>query len=440
MSDRVAFGVLVAAAALSGLHLSSAVRPSRNTVTIFNSDPSHIWNRTYGCLFVRQGRDGKEYGEDALDPYLWPFSHYLLEGDSHRRALGCLEEFLSSHAERSVQDPIKRAILQHDLWAAFDWAAAGDDLPKQRRELESRLAEAVRRLALTSKQIEALPDTYNEALASGRFPPGYDTDKPQRPFLPPDLFRPDGPWVPLTAHSVQPTAIVHFSGRSRFLVFMRVSDKREATLRYLERLRSSSQPPLVTNGSIELLNLALPQFPAGTEVALVRQLIVINDAGALVPTRLTESVQLRVYHAITPGKPYMNYINGPSSHDQDFFEFRMSRPLLFADRAGGLSAVSPADREFATFSTHGMDPLESAGSVDGESVVLGRCRACHSDSGIHSVQSRLQWLKPGLVTSSQAGRDEVEDAVAWETHATITWKRQQADFKLLQSLWRSKRR
>jgi hypothetical protein len=62
-----------------------------------------------------------------------------------------------------------------------------------------------------------------------------------------------------------------------------------------------------------MLNLALPQFPVGTQVALVRQAIVIDDRGELEPTAQTESVQLRVYHAITPGTQAMNFINGPSS-------------------------------------------------------------------------------------------------------------------------------
>jgi hypothetical protein len=74
-----------------------------------------------------------------------------------------------------------------------------------------------------------------------------------------------------------------------------------------------------------VLNLSIPRFPAGTEVALVRQTILIDTEGGLILTALTESVQLRVYRKMTPEPPHINYINGPSSHDQDFFEFRMSR-------------------------------------------------------------------------------------------------------------------
>jgi hypothetical protein len=156
--DRAMFAFLVVATALCGVRCSVAA-VARDGSTIFDSDSNHIWNRTYECLLVRQGTDGKRYGADVLDPLLWPETRYLLTGDSHRRAVACLDDFLRSHAERAVQDPVRRAILQHDLWAVFDWVSAADDLPKERRELERRLAEAIRRLAITSEQVRTLPDT-----------------------------------------------------------------------------------------------------------------------------------------------------------------------------------------------------------------------------------------------------------------------------------------
>ena len=426
--DRT-FALVVTAIALCGTRLSIAAQHPRGGLTIFDPDPKHIWNRTYSCLFIRQSADGKKYGADVLDPLLWPATQHLLNDDSHRRAVACLDEFLHSHAERALRDPLRRAILQHDLWAVFDWAAAGEDLPRQRRELEIRLAEAIRRLALTADQVHALPNTYADTVAAQRFPAEYDPHAPQQPFLPPELFRSDGPWVCLTSRSESPTAIVHFSGRSRFLVFMRLPGGRDATLAYVRKLGSSSEPPLrSTQSGATLLNLALPQFPVGTEVALLRQAIIIDTDGKLLPTALTENVQLRVYHAITSGTQYINYINGPSSHDQDFFEFRISRPDLFAGHSGGLSAVGPSQTEFATFSTHGMD-------WDGQGVILERCRACHADSGIHSVQSRIQWMKKPSDSGGHLNRDPGDDPIAWETNVTITRKEQQPEFKMLQRLW-----
>ena len=49
---------------------------------------------------------------------------------------------------------------------------------------------------------------------------------------------------------------------------------------------------------------------AATQVALVRQAIVIDNGGKLVPSALTESLQLRVYGAITPGPQYINSPDG----------------------------------------------------------------------------------------------------------------------------------
>lgn len=104
-------------------------RPQRQpppAPTIFGPDPNHLWNRTYACVFIRQTAEGRQYGADTLDPLLWWQTRYLLSGQSHRRALRCLDEFLRAHAEHLVADPLKHAILQHDLWAVFDWAAAGE--------------------------------------------------------------------------------------------------------------------------------------------------------------------------------------------------------------------------------------------------------------------------------------------------------------------------
>src|ERR1700677_1112392 len=146
------FAAMVSAAVLYCASLPAGAR-QHLPAAIFDSDPNHIWNRTHSCLFVRHSADGTEYGADTLDPLLWPQTQHLLTGDSHDRALACLDEFLRSHAERAVQDPLKRAIFQRDLWAVFDWAATGDDLPQQRRELETRLAEAMRRVAITPEQV-----------------------------------------------------------------------------------------------------------------------------------------------------------------------------------------------------------------------------------------------------------------------------------------------
>lgn len=78
--------------------------PSPNALTIFNPDPNHILNRTAACLFLRQSGDGEPYDKNPLDPR----DGHPLSGDSYRRALACLDEFLNSHAEQALEDPVKQ--------------------------------------------------------------------------------------------------------------------------------------------------------------------------------------------------------------------------------------------------------------------------------------------------------------------------------------------
>ncbi len=297
-----------------------------------------------------------------MNPLLWTDTRHLLTGASHRQALACLDEFLRTHAESKVRGPVKRAVLQRDLWAVFDWGALGESFPQGRRELEARLARMIRRVALTPQEVAALPDTYQDALNAHRFRKAYNPSSPLQPFLPPDLFRLDGPWVCLSAYSDEPTARAHFSGRSRFLVFIQLPGGREVTEAYVRKLRSWPEPVLLNDsqGYPHLLNPSMPQLPKGTQVALLRQAFLINTKGKIVPTTMTESLQLRVHHTITPSPNYIHYTNGPSSHDQDFFQLRMRRSELFAHRGGGLTAVHPGEKEYATFSTHGTDAFESA--------------------------------------------------------------------------------
>jgi hypothetical protein len=61
----------------------------------------------------------------------------------------------------------------------FDWSvqqrsrAGRPNYDSEKRELQMRLAEARRRLALSPKEIELLPDNYAQAVAAGTFPKEY---------------------------------------------------------------------------------------------------------------------------------------------------------------------------------------------------------------------------------------------------------------------------
>src|SRR5215471_3052413 len=176
--QRATYMKLPIALALSSLFLLGALRAAPPTgagheaasdaPAIFDPSPRHIWNRLYDGLVIRTDQRGARHGADVLDPLLWPETEHLLAGPSHRRALDLLDEFLRTHAENLIRDPVKRALLQHSLWAIFDWSALrNDNYTAERAELQVRLAKVLRRLPLTPQEIKSLPDNYAQAVASG---------------------------------------------------------------------------------------------------------------------------------------------------------------------------------------------------------------------------------------------------------------------------------
>lgn len=59
--------------------LADAADNSSVGCSVYQADPRHLWNRLHEALFVRVGPDGRAYGQDRIDPLLWPFSKHLLE-------------------------------------------------------------------------------------------------------------------------------------------------------------------------------------------------------------------------------------------------------------------------------------------------------------------------------------------------------------------------
>src|SRR5437899_3222953 len=91
------------------------------SVTLYDPEADHLWNRVHQILFVRTTADGKALGHDEVDPLLWPGTKHLLTGPSHTDAIRILDEFLTRGGDKLVQDPLSRAIMQHDLWTVFEW-------------------------------------------------------------------------------------------------------------------------------------------------------------------------------------------------------------------------------------------------------------------------------------------------------------------------------
>ncbi len=447
----------VAVLAIASWRVPASAHPDSGTaVSIYDANPSQLWNQLYSALWIRQDQRGTIYGKDSLDPLLWYETEHLLSEPSHRQAVEVLDKFLEFHAEKQIPDPLKRAMFQRDLWAIFDWsvqsASGRSEYSEQRRELQIRLAEVLRRLALSPEEVKSLPDNYKQAVASGAFAKEYDPAHPDQAFLPPDLFDPHGPWVGITPSpesdaGVAKMHIFNFSGRSSFLVFVKLPGGHKATLDYFQSLWNFPQPYVAgPSGAPDQsqVNPDLPSFPAGTEVALVRRINLFDDQGTLTPSPITESVQIRVYHAITNARE--RFFNGGiafviKNSGQDFYEMRLSRRLLFSGKNGGLRAVGREEKEFSTFQTHGNDPIEGTfghgqpDNLDKTLPVMQTCIWCHSGGGVRSLNSRESLLRPNRLQMEPENADY--GSIYWGDSSAIAWKQNRYDWGLLNGYWKT---
>ena len=381
---------------------------------VYDKDPEHLWNRLFRALYGRIALNGQEYGRNELDPLLWQETTYLIDGPSHKLALDALDEFLNTRGEQLITDPIRRAMLQRDLWAVFDWLtfrASADFAP--RGELEQRLVQAIQRLALSRRQIEALPNSYDAAVQSGSFPAEFQMDSPQTAFLPSGIFMADGDWISLGREG-GPIAITHlqelpFLGRSAFLVFVRVPGGRGPGLVYLNDLQKKTIPPFITRGS---------------EVALVRRMSLIDDQGEIVASPLIESIQLRHFD---------------QTGAQIYFELKLDRDRLFGGETGGLRSIAPDEADFSLFQSQG-DVFGFPDAVRDvlHSPVLAGCPGCHAGDGqaIEGTTSILSYSRARFPLPGAQKPVLIQTKPDRESETTIDWKMGQTDWQQLRALWR----
>ena len=372
---------------------------------VYDPDPQHLWNRMFRRFLGRVSADGTEYGWESLDPLLWYETTYLLEETSHRQAVQLLDEFLSSRGDLLITDPVRRALLQRDLWAVFDWSALqSDTFSEERQALQRRLAQVIRRLGLSRQEIPSLPDNLKAAVDSMAFPGAFQTDDPEHPFLPADLLAPDTGWL-LLGRDGGPLAMSHtesfpFFGRSVFLVYLKTPGGTEATEVFLNRLNTERD-----SRSLAAVDLT------SVEVALVRRAVLIDDRGEMVLSPLVESVQVRHYSPL-----------------QQFYEFDLDRSALLDDRSGGLR---PTEEEFMLFFSHGWDPFEP-GTVAPVVPILQTCRACHGGEA-YGVQSILSYSR--FRFDLQGGEEPVlfPTTIQREAGSVIAWKLDHASWQMFES-------
>jgi hypothetical protein len=384
-----------------------------------------LWNRLHASLFVRVGPDERVYGQDRFEPLLWAQSKHLLEPVSHDRAVAFMDEFLANDGEKLIEDPLPRALLQRDLWMVFNWLQGtrrdfaepkldADAALKAQQQLRHRIVALIRRLTLTPAEIQSLPDNYLAAVTSEPFGRRFDSEHPDEPYLPVDLFKDDGPWLCI-GRTDGATAPQHLREEnpytnSAFPTFIRLPAGRAATVSYVKQLFDFDLPLLVQNPNRKdrraypfVPNPKLPQFPKGTELVLVRRALLIDSSHHVIASPLTESVQWRIIRDDVPALTKQVLADATiystdgmrrNSAWQTFHEVRLSRTQLLAGLAGGLRAVGADERDFKTgFNAHRWDEFERP--LRGQSfsdrsrpfTVKEQCFFCHSMPGVYSFNS-----------------------------------------------------
>jgi hypothetical protein len=351
---------------------AGAPRKPSPVQTLFDPDPAHPWNRLHRLFYVREMAQGRTYVHDGPDAPFGRHGPFLVEGASHQQALATLDAFLKARDDERVKDPVKRALLQRDLWYVFDRLAEDpyfgetdprEDHQPERRAVLKRLAQVLRRLELPAAQLRALPDNYARALRRGAFPTAFDPQRPAQPFLPADLrLDGKGAWVPITGHDhglAAPRHAQFVENKALFLPFLRLPGGRKQTEEYL-----AGMPATYDRGFASL--------PEGSQVALVRRMLLMDDQGELQLTPVTESVQFRTF---------------PKGKEQHVFEFTLDRAGLLA--ADGLRPLGRDEAGYFGFATdfNQMDPLIYT-TPRAPQVFLARCDGCHrQEDRLHSLNT-----------------------------------------------------
>ncbi|HXQ37937.1 MAG TPA: hypothetical protein VN843_28275 [Anaerolineales bacterium] len=131
-----------------------------------------------------------------------------------------------------------------------------------------------------------------------------------------------------------------FLGRSVFLVFVRSPNGRNATLDFIQSL--NTEPPSV--------------LTIGSDVALVRRMLLIDNQGEFVLSPLIETVRIRHFNP-----------------EQIFHEVELSHKRLFAGSAGGFHLNEDL---FLLFFSHG-DVFEFGDRPEMQATIPEICKGCH---------------------------------------------------------------
>lgn len=478
---------------------------SNQPLPLYDADPTHLWNRLFAAFYIRPSElpSRPDYPKDStkLDEWdrklragqlpagpvvkrieggdipafpAWQKTRYYSDPATFERTVKLLDEFINTHGERLIDDPLKRAFLQRDLWAVFDHLAAqniarfndpartgrqasvpdyqvntfwksdhqlgpeelqADPARIARREtLCQKLAVVIKRLALPRPTIKALPDNYAAAIRSGRFVAEHEFD-PKPNYLPPGLLTQPDEWVEIDTSSAHlnreaeegQMMLLTWSirGRSYYRVFWRFPGGRRAVEDYLGYLQREGVDweKTARHGSIAY-KPGVRQIPVGTEAAIVQYMVVLDDRLVPVPTPVVELAHVFVYKNVngTPD-PQTNTGRGLNAR-----QYVVRRRLLFDGlKQGGLDRVPDDAPTYRTLVNGSRD----WGAFGRQQSVVQTCLHCHMFNqekvgffSLNSTSCHAPNQVPGVVIPLGSGVVRVQS----RAQRTVQWKTRQEEY------------
>ena len=353
--------------------------PKEQPQPIYSEDVSDPWNQIFFVLYTRtvEARISEAFGGSEADDTITPGLPLKISTRVYQRIEGgdrAIEPLYPSFlqdkgvvevlteprysvltaalqaalADKTNRGNLRRALMQSDLWAAYDILEEkkrfrGPDaallLERQSRVL-SLTAKLIHRLALTTAEIHALPENYTAAQRSESLPALFHG---QSGWL-------EVQWLPERLHD----AAANYRRAARVFVKPRSSPSDPEA--FLENLRRTSNPAIHLEG-----------------VGLAVQTLLVNEDGQVIPSPLISAVQLRLFHLDEDSATVRTQVE----------QFDLSRKrLLEAPQSGGFIRQDenaphylPAagnDYGFASFQT------EKAGPQPPVLVpTRSRCQTCH---------------------------------------------------------------
>jgi hypothetical protein len=161
-----------------------------------------------------------------------------------------------------------------------------------------------------------------------------------------------------------------------------------------------------------------PKTTIGSEVALVRRMLLIDDQGEPTLSPLIETIQIRHF-----------------SPPQTFHEFELNRARLFDGLAGGLELKTDL---FMLFMSHG-DVFENLDIPELKATIPEICTACHFEyppipnSG--NTRSIISYSRQPISLPDNGQPILFPTTSAAEAQTVIQWKLNHETWQTLEVLW-----